>query len=72
MQIQALNIRIGDRIVAYCNNNRQVCTVKQIRRSIGASTPLMIAPLAAKTATNIISNTRLAAKLDQTARFKTR
>jgi hypothetical protein len=30
MKIQALDIKIGDRIVAYCNNKRQACTVKQV------------------------------------------
>ncbi len=30
MKIQALDIRIGHRIIAYCNNKMQTCTVKQI------------------------------------------
>ncbi len=30
MKTQALNIQIGDRIVAYCNNKRQACTVKEV------------------------------------------
>lgn len=30
MKIPALNIQIGDRIVAYCNNKKQACTVKQV------------------------------------------
>jgi hypothetical protein len=30
MKVQALNIQMGDRIVAYCNNKMQVCTVRQI------------------------------------------
>jgi hypothetical protein len=30
LKIQALNIQIGDRIVAYCKNKRQICTVKRI------------------------------------------
>ncbi|MCL1467576.1 hypothetical protein [Argonema galeatum] len=30
MKIQALNIQVGDRIVAYCNNKKQICTVKRI------------------------------------------
>ncbi len=30
MKVQALEIRIGDRIIAYCNNKRQACIVKQI------------------------------------------
>jgi len=31
MQIQALNIQIGDRIVVYFKNKMQTCTVKYIR-----------------------------------------
>lgn len=30
MKIQALDIQVGDRIVAYCNNRRQICTVQRI------------------------------------------
>jgi hypothetical protein len=30
VKIQALNIQVGDRIVAYCNNRMQICTVKHI------------------------------------------
>ncbi len=30
MKIQALNIKIGDRIIAYFKNKMQVCTVKYI------------------------------------------
>jgi hypothetical protein len=30
MKIQALDIRMGDRIVAYCNNMRQACTVIRV------------------------------------------
>jgi hypothetical protein len=30
MKIQALNVRVGDRIVVYFKNKRQVCTVKNI------------------------------------------
>ncbi|HEY9851686.1 MAG TPA: hypothetical protein V6D28_19600 [Leptolyngbyaceae cyanobacterium] len=30
MKIQAVDIQTGDRIVAYCNNKMQVCTVKHI------------------------------------------
>lgn len=30
MKIQVLDIQIGDRIIAYCNNKRQACTVRQI------------------------------------------
>lgn len=30
MQIQALNVQIGDRIVAYFKNKMQTCTVKYI------------------------------------------
>jgi hypothetical protein len=30
LKIQALDIQMGDRIVAYCNNKMQICTVRQI------------------------------------------
>ncbi|MBD2342850.1 hypothetical protein [Anabaena subtropica] len=30
MKIKALDIKAGDRIVAYCKNKRQICKVKQI------------------------------------------
>lgn len=30
MKIQALNIQIGDRIVAYCNSKMQTCTVERV------------------------------------------
>jgi hypothetical protein len=30
MNIQALNIKVGDCIIAYCKNKRQACTVKQL------------------------------------------
>ncbi len=30
MKIKAVDIQSGDRIVAYCNNKMQVCTVKSI------------------------------------------
>lgn len=30
LKIQAVDIQTGDRIVAYCNNKMQVCTVKHI------------------------------------------
>jgi len=30
MKIQALDIQIGERIVAYCNRKMQTCTVKQV------------------------------------------
>ena len=30
MKIQALDIQIGEHIVAYCNQKMQTCTVKQI------------------------------------------
>lgn len=33
MKIQALDIQTGDRIVAYCNNKMQVCTVRHIQDS---------------------------------------
>ncbi len=30
MKILALDIKAGDRILAYCNNQMQVCTVKRV------------------------------------------
>jgi hypothetical protein len=30
LKIQAVDIQVGDRIVAYCNNKMQICTVRQI------------------------------------------
>ncbi|HEY9606290.1 MAG TPA: hypothetical protein V6C85_32080 [Allocoleopsis sp.] len=30
MKIQALDIKVGDCIIAYCRNKRQVCTVKRL------------------------------------------
>ena len=30
MKIQAVDIQAGDRIIAYCNNKMQICTVKYI------------------------------------------
>ena len=30
MKIQALDINVGDRIIAYCSNKMQICTVKYI------------------------------------------
>ncbi|PSB26045.1 hypothetical protein [Stenomitos frigidus] len=30
MKIQALDIQMGDRIIAYCNNKMQICTVRQV------------------------------------------
>ncbi|WP_414590030.1 hypothetical protein [Scytonema sp. PCC 10023] len=30
LKIKALDIQVGDRIVAYCNNRMQKCTVKGI------------------------------------------
>ena len=30
MKIQALDIQVGDCIVAYCNNKMQICTVQRI------------------------------------------
>jgi hypothetical protein len=30
LKIQAVDIQVGDRIFAYCNNKMQVCTVKHI------------------------------------------
>lgn len=33
MKIQALDIQIGDRIVAYCNSKMQTCTVQRVMES---------------------------------------
>ncbi|MBD2309380.1 hypothetical protein H6G17_28400 [Chroococcidiopsis sp. FACHB-1243] len=44
MKIQALDIQIGDRIIAYCNNKRQACTVKQILVSEQGSIALTVCP----------------------------
>ncbi len=30
MKIQAVDIQSGDRIIAYCNNKMQICTVKHV------------------------------------------
>jgi len=30
LKIQALDVKVGDRIIAYCNNKMQICTVKRI------------------------------------------
>jgi hypothetical protein len=30
LKIQAIEIQAGDRIVAYCNNKKQICTVKYV------------------------------------------
>lgn len=30
LKIKALDIQVGDRIIAYCNNRKQICTVKNI------------------------------------------
>lgn len=42
MKIQALDIQIGDRIVAYCNNKRQACTVRQVLDSGQGSITLTV------------------------------
>ncbi|MGL5877112.1 MAG: hypothetical protein ACRC2V_04940 [Xenococcaceae cyanobacterium] len=44
MKIQAINIQIGDRIVAYCNSKRQICTVKQVLDSGQGSIALTVCP----------------------------
>ncbi|MGH1394120.1 MAG: hypothetical protein ACRAVC_08795 [Trichormus sp.] len=33
MKIKALDVKVGDRIVAYCNNKMQICKVKSISTS---------------------------------------
>lgn len=42
MKTQALNIQVGDRIVAYCNNRKQACTVKQVLDSGQGSIALTV------------------------------
>jgi hypothetical protein len=44
MKVQALDIRIGDRIIAYCNNRQQTCTVKQVIESGQGSITLKVSP----------------------------
>jgi hypothetical protein len=44
MKVQALDIRIGDRIIAYCNNRQQTCTVKQVMASGQDSITLKVSP----------------------------
>ena len=44
MKIQAVDIQIGNRIMAYCNNRRQACTVKQVVDSALGSIELTICP----------------------------
>jgi hypothetical protein len=44
MKVQALDIRIGDRIIAYCNNRQQTCTVKQVIESGQDSITLKVSP----------------------------
>jgi hypothetical protein len=42
MKIQAMDIQSGDRIVAYCNNKRQTCTVKHVLDSGQGSITLTV------------------------------
>lgn len=42
MKTQALNIQLGDRIVAYCNNKRLACTVKEVLDSGQGSIALTV------------------------------
>lgn len=44
MKIQALDIQIGNRIMAYCNHRRQACTVKQVINSGLGSIELTVCP----------------------------
>jgi hypothetical protein len=44
MKIQALEIRMGDRILAYCNNKQQICTVRQVDDSGQGSIALTVCP----------------------------
>ncbi|MBO3458243.1 hypothetical protein [Aetokthonos hydrillicola] len=42
MKVQALEIRIGHQIRAYCNNKMQTCTVKQILESSQDTITLLV------------------------------
>lgn len=33
MKVQAMNVQIGDRILAYCHQRRQTCTVQEVLES---------------------------------------
>jgi hypothetical protein len=44
MKIQAMEIRMGDRILAYCNNKQQICTVRQVDNSGQDSIALTVCP----------------------------
>jgi hypothetical protein len=44
MKIQAMEIRMGDRILAYCNNKQQICTVRQVDDSGQGSIALTVCP----------------------------
>jgi hypothetical protein len=44
MKIPALDIQRGDRIIAYCNNKRQACTVIQVLDSDRGSIALTVCP----------------------------
>ncbi|HEY9875587.1 MAG TPA: hypothetical protein V6D12_19300 [Candidatus Obscuribacterales bacterium] len=42
MKVQVLNIHIGNRIIAYCNNKMQGCTVRQILNSDDSNITLVV------------------------------
>ncbi len=42
MKVQALELRTGDRIMAYCNNHRRPCKVKHIEDSGSGNITLTI------------------------------
>lgn len=44
MKIQALDIQRGDRIIAYCNNKKQACTVMEVINSELGSIALTVCP----------------------------
>jgi hypothetical protein len=44
IQIQASDIRIGDRIIAYCNNKQQSCTVKRVEDAGFGCVSLTVCP----------------------------
>jgi hypothetical protein len=42
MNIQALDIKVGDRIIAYCKNKMQPCTVQRLLASTHSNITLKV------------------------------
>lgn len=42
MKIQVMEIQIGDRIFAYCNNKMQLCTVQRLEESSQTNVTLRV------------------------------